>query len=114
MGDVEHLREFLPESETMKPNKMYWITDRTPHEALPLKAGCYRQYFRLVTSQVSVWFEEHSTKNPLGVVPDPTVTEIVKGSKFSKNWSLLLNERKQSLGGSGSKGGSYNSLRDDR
>jgi hypothetical protein len=82
-GDIEHLREFLPDdSETMAANHLYWITDRTPHESLPLTKGTYRQYFRLVTSIVSAWFEDHSTKNPNGVVPDPEMTKIVKGSKF--------------------------------
>jgi hypothetical protein len=39
-GDIEHLREFLPEdSETMAANYLYWITDRTPHESLPLTKG---------------------------------------------------------------------------
>jgi hypothetical protein len=79
-GDIEHLREFLPEdSETMAANHLYWITDRTPHESLPLTKGTYRQYFRLVTSIVRVWFEDHSTKNPNGVVPDPKITKIIKG-----------------------------------
>jgi hypothetical protein len=82
-GDIEHLREFLPtDSETMDANTLYWITDRTPHESLPLVDGGYRQYFRLVTSLVGLWFKDHSTKNPNGVVPDPKITKIVKGSKF--------------------------------
>ncbi|CAB3991347.1 Hypothetical predicted protein [Paramuricea clavata] len=82
-GDIEHLREFLPaDSETMTAGRVYWITDRTPHESLPLKKGIYRQFFRLVTSLVTAWFEDHSTKNPNGVVPDPKLTKIVKGSKF--------------------------------
>ena len=82
-GDIEHLREFLPaDSETMAANQVYWITDRTPHESLPLSKGTYRQFFRLVTSQVGAWFEDHSTKNPNGVVPNPKLTRIVKGSKF--------------------------------
>ena len=82
-GCVEHLREFLPcKEKTMEENCMYWLTDRTPHKSLPLTCGTYRQYFRLVTSEVSVWFEEHSTPNPLGVVPDPEKTKIIKGSKF--------------------------------
>ena len=72
----------------MDPNTMYWITDRTPHESLPLNNNTYRQYFRLVTHQVSLWFEDHSTKNPLGAVPDPIITKIVKGSKFGDH-SLL-------------------------
>ena len=82
-GDIEHLRELLPSnSEMMVANHVYWITDRTPHESLPLADGTYRQFFRLVTSLVSVWFQDHSTKNPNGVVPDSKITKIVKGSKF--------------------------------
>ena len=33
-------------------------------------------------SQVSLWYEDHSTPNPNGVKPDPNITRIVKGSKF--------------------------------
>ena len=81
-GNVEHLRGILPDDcEVMKANYMYWLTDRTPHELLPLQTACYRQYFRLVTSDVTVWFEEHSTPNPLGVMPDCKRTIILKGSK---------------------------------
>jgi hypothetical protein len=85
LGDVEHLRKLMPSGEKMKANRMYWMTDRTPHECLPIKEGTYRQFFRLVTSQVSLWYEDHSTKNPLGVVPNPSITKIVKGSKFDKD-----------------------------
>ena len=67
---------------TMQPNTMYWFTDRTPHESLPLKEDTYRQFFRVVTSNISVWFEDHSTKNPLGITPPESVT-ILKGDKFS-------------------------------
>jgi len=90
LGDIEHLTSLLPESEVMEPNCLYWITDRTPHESLPLKKKTYRQFFRLVTSQVSLWFEDHSTKNPLGVVPDPNITKIVKGSKFNKGEAYIV------------------------
>ena len=93
LGDLEKYREFLPDSETMKPNHIYWLTDRTPHESLPVKKSTYRQFFRLVTSKVSVWFEDHSTKNPRGIVPDPEITKIVKGSKF-ENKVLVLVEKK--------------------
>jgi hypothetical protein len=82
-GDIEHLRAFLPSScEVMDANIVYWLTDRTPHEALPLSEGTYRQFARVVTSQLTYWHEEHNTKNPLGVVPDPNITKIIKGSKF--------------------------------
>ena len=55
---------------------------RTPHESLALPEGTYRQFFRLVTSQVSFWYKNHSTENPLGVRPDTTVTKVVVGDKF--------------------------------
>lgn len=90
LGDIEHLRCLLPESENMAPNCIYWLTDRTPHESLPLKETTYRQYFRLVTSQVSLWFEDHSTKNPMGVVPDPNTTKIVRGSKFNEGEAYIV------------------------
>ena len=102
-GDIEHLRWALPkkEAKTMKPGQLYWITDRfgklffrrehqffntifrTPHESLPLKRSTFRQFFRIVTSDVSFWYKDHSTPNPLGVLPDPDITKIVVGNKFS-------------------------------
>ena len=89
-GDIEHLRCFLPEPRIAKANMIYWISDRTPHESLPLKKGTYRQFFRLVTHKVSIWYEDHSTKNPNGVVPDPKMTRIVKGSKFDKDYVTVI------------------------
>ena len=92
-GDIEHLRNFLPDSyEDMHNGNMYWLTDRTPHESLPLEERTYRQYFRLVTSQVSLWFEDHSTKNPLGVVPDKNITRIVKGNMCEGETYFLPNQ----------------------
>eukprot|EP00112_Aurelia_sp_Birch-Aquarium-sp1_P025572 Seg857.2 transcript_id=Seg857.2/GoldUCD/mRNA.D3Y31 product="hypothetical protein" protein_id=Seg857.2/GoldUCD/D3Y31 len=90
LGDIEHLREFLPQGEVMEKDNLYWFTDRTPHEALPLKERTHRQFFRLVTSQVSLWYIDHSTKNPLGVVPNPEMTKLVKGSKFDKKGVVLV------------------------
>ncbi len=84
LGDIEHLREYLPEGEVLEKNCLYWFTDRTPHESLPLKESTERQFFRLVTKEVSIWYEDHSTKNPCGIVPDPEKTKIVKGSKFDE------------------------------
>ena len=83
-GSCEHLREFLPEEckIMMEPNVLYWITDRTPHESLPMKERTYRQFFRVVTENVSLWFADHSTPNPCGVLPDPSITKIVRGNKF--------------------------------
>ena len=83
-GDIEHLRWAMPDDgKVMDGNQMYWITDRTPHESLPLSNEEYRQFFRIVTSKVSFWYKDHSTPNPLGVVPDPNFTKIVVGNKFS-------------------------------
>lgn len=83
MGDCEHLREVLEESPfgvLMKKNELYWLTDSCPHESLPLKADTERQWFRFVTSDVSIWYKEHSTANRLGVAP---AAKIIRGSKFS-------------------------------
>ena len=66
----------------MEPNVLYWITDRTPHESLPMKERTYCQFFRVVTENVSLWFADHSTPNPCGVLPDPSITKIVRGNKF--------------------------------
>ena len=68
----------------MRPGQVYWITDRTPHESLPIKEKIMRQFFRIVTSEVSFWFRDHSTPNPLGVLPDPKITVTVRGDKFSE------------------------------
>ena len=35
-----------------------------------------------LTPQVSLWYTDHSTANPLGVRPDPRVTKVVRGDKF--------------------------------
>lgn len=94
LGNIEHLRDFLPESEFMAKNELYWLTDRTPHESFRLTQRTHRQFFRLVTSQVSLWYEDHSTKNPLGVVPDPEITQIVMGSKFAETGVTQLKHAK--------------------
>jgi len=82
LGDVEHLRDVLGEGTLMKSGELWWLTDTTPHESLPLEESAYRQYFRVVTSGVSLWYAKHSTANPLGVQPDPAVTKTVTHDKF--------------------------------
>ena len=60
-GSIEHLRKRVFEKcgNRFRPKmgELYWITDRTPHESLPLKAGTQRTFFRLVTSSVSHWYK---------------------------------------------------------
>ena len=51
---------------------------------MPLETSTYRQFFRLVSSEVSLWYRDHSTPNPLGVQPDPALTKVVVGDKFSE------------------------------
>lgn len=63
----------------MKPSTLYWMTDRTPHQALSSEIGTKRQFFRLVSDEISVWYSQHNTKNPTGVVPN---CEIVDFNKF--------------------------------
>ena len=94
-GDIEHLRRFLldEDADILEANRLYWITDRTPHESVPLEKGQFRQFFRIVTSQVSLWFVDDNTENPNGVKPDPNITKIVKGSKFNPG-SLEIVESK--------------------
>jgi len=74
LGDIEHLRDELDEGTILDAGELIWFTDTTPHESLEVLADMHRQYFRLVTSKVSVWYDSHSTKNPLGIVPDPKRT----------------------------------------
>ena len=52
----------------------------------------YRQFFRLVTSQVAFWYKDHSTPNPLGVEPDHTITRTVIGDKFSDEGVEVMKE----------------------
>lgn len=82
-GGIEFMREMLGEGDELEANELVWFTDRTPHESLSIESesGVYRQFFRLVTSEVSLWYEQHSTRNPLGIEPGPEV-RIIKTNKF--------------------------------
>ena len=75
--DVDHHGSVLGtptgSSEVMIPNVLYWLTDKTPHEAMPTTDTHYRQWFRLVVGEVGVWWAKHNTPNPLGVLPDAPV-----------------------------------------
>lgn len=78
-GDCEHLRESLGKGVNMQKGELYWLTDSTPHEALRLEKDAYRQYFRLVTSEVFGWYATHSTANRLGIKPN---CRIIHEDKF--------------------------------
>jgi len=56
LGDLEHLRSGLGRLTLLAAGELLWLTDMTPHESLPLSAGTARQYFRLLTREVSIWY----------------------------------------------------------
>lgn len=80
LGDCEHLRDTLGDGQLLKCGELWWMTDKTPHESLPVPPGTNRQFFRLVTNQVSFWFSKHSTPNPLGILPDCPIIDVDKFS----------------------------------
>ena len=82
-GGGEHLRSFIGKGTKLQANELAWLTDRTPHEALPQEKSGYRQFFRLVTSNISVWFQQHSTPNPKVAVPD--YVQIIVDNKFASS-----------------------------
>ena len=78
-GKLDHVKPYIGQSTVLKGSTAYWITDRTPLECLPFHINqSYLQCFQLVTHQVSFWFEEFSTKNPIGVMPDSKITKHVR------------------------------------
>jgi hypothetical protein len=79
-GGVECLRPFLGEGRTLAANELCWLTDRTPHESLPVIKDTHRQFFRLVVGKIDIWYSQHNTPNPLGVQPD---AQIVDTNKFN-------------------------------
>jgi hypothetical protein len=82
LGDCEYLRPYLGQGTLVPERGLVWMTDGTPHEALPLTTTQYRQFFRLVTSKVDVWYAPYSTPNPLGIQPPPSVI-VVDTNKFT-------------------------------
>ncbi len=79
LGDCEHLRDSLVNEHVMEKDTLYWMTDSCPHESLALQETTFRQWFRFVTSQVSLWYRQHSTPNRLGILPP---CHIIEESKF--------------------------------
>jgi hypothetical protein len=79
-GGCEYLRHMIGDGEVLGANELVWMTDQTPHEALPQKESGYRQFFRLVMPEISHWFARHSTPNPKVPIPDGII--VVEDSKF--------------------------------
>ena len=90
------MRDVLPgEGTLLCAGKVYKITDKTPQESLSMKKRTMGQFFRIVTSDVSIWFRDHYTANPLGVLPDPNITEIVAGNMSSEEGLEILTDWKE-------------------
>lgn len=70
-GSLEHKEHLYPVEEgiALKAGEVCWLTDRTPHESVPVRESVFRQFFRLVTPKISVWFKDKSTPSPFGVAP---------------------------------------------
>jgi hypothetical protein len=83
-GGLEHMRHLLGAPISLQANELCWIADRTPHESVPIppqpngEEFVLRQFFRLVTGKISVWYTQHNTANPLGVLPDATMCDYNK------------------------------------
>lgn len=75
-GTIKGLREDA--SFILCPNKMYRISDRTPHESLCALSSYTRQWIRIVADKISVWFEQHNTPSPFGVLPNAFVSHSSK------------------------------------
>ena len=75
-------RPLLGKGRLLKAGELCWITDRTPHESLPLQRDTHRQFFRLIVGRIEKWYTMHNTPNPLGIMPDASV-QIVREDKFA-------------------------------
>jgi hypothetical protein len=82
-GSLERLRPLLGKpSKILQTGELIWMTDRTPHESLPIQdVSQRRQFFRLVVGEIAFWYADHSTPNPTGFKL-PTDVQVVYGNKF--------------------------------
>mmetsp|Transcript_2436 Transcript_2436/g.3478 ORF Transcript_2436/g.3478 Transcript_2436/m.3478 type:complete len:89 (+) Transcript_2436:45-311(+) len=81
-GNCEHLRNFIGSGNKLETDQLVWMTNHTPHEAIPQEEDGFRQFFWVVTFQISLWFAQHSTPNP-NVPPSDSVT-VVHHNKFDE------------------------------
>ena len=82
-GGMDHLRPLLNSPYLIPANELIWMTDRTPHQAMPQPETGYRQFFRLVTSDFNVWHAKDSTWNPK--VPLPPHVHVIHESRFDED-----------------------------
>mmetsp|Transcript_27917 Transcript_27917/g.47455 ORF Transcript_27917/g.47455 Transcript_27917/m.47455 type:complete len:411 (-) Transcript_27917:342-1574(-) len=80
-GGCKQLRSLIGKGTKLEAGELIWMTDCTPHEALPQEESGFRQFFRVVTPNISHWYADHSTANPN--VPLPSNVTVVHGNKFT-------------------------------
>ncbi len=82
-GSLERMRDLLGSpTKLLSAGELVWLSDRTPHESLPLTdPSVRRQFFRLVVGEIGFWFADHNTPNPTGYSIPETVP-IIHGNKF--------------------------------
>jgi hypothetical protein len=90
-GGCEHLRGIIGDGTKLQAGELVWMTDCTPHEALPQKEAGHRQFFRVVTPYNSHWHADHSTPNLLVNLPDGIT--VIHGIKFASLDSSLKRKR---------------------
>jgi hypothetical protein len=56
---VGHLTDRFGKHTDLKAGELCWLTDRTPHMPLPASLKTHRQFFRVVTEGVNVWYAKH-------------------------------------------------------
>eukprot|EP01040_Poterioochromonas_malhamensis_P013278 gene13278-14585_t len=88
-GSLERMRDLLgPPTKCLEAGELIWLSDRTPHESLPIEDGSSRrQFFRLVVGEIAFWFADHNTPNPTGFQV-PSFVPVIHGNKFE-----ILGER---------------------
>jgi hypothetical protein len=79
-GGCEHLRGIIGPGTKLQAEELIWMTDCTPHEALPQEDPGFRQFFRVITPYISHWYADDSTPNPNVSLPESV--KVVHGSKF--------------------------------
>jgi hypothetical protein len=72
-GKCDHIRPWIGDGVELKAGELIWMNDRTPYEEVNPFQGVNAQFFRLVTSGITHWFEKKSTANPAVSVPENVI-----------------------------------------
>ena len=97
---MSHLSSCLePIRCVLEAKRLYWITDTTPHEALPHYGSqpVPRQFFRVVAGGLALWYSQHSTPNPMvrgtlksGKEEPISQDRVLSGKLWARNLSGTL------------------------